>query len=240
MTIAIGASVLEEQQPTSRATDWRFDHGGQDPAAQQRPALPSLLRTVSDNHPRLLLLQPTTTSNDMSLVMDLAISLASAEPCRCAATRRPGSSSSAAGSFWNPGTAGGNADGCDNCVGATLIVPVSIHNAQDSSFPLLCRRQEDSAANLTLNLTQQRQEVNFQTQQQQALQRIQVRHVTSLTEIWEYLLQLPGLPLDQQPLGGILLCGLDQLVTAAAPPGSHQDAAGATILMTQTGSSSLL
>jgi len=300
--ITIGASVLDEQQP-----NWRAAAAGSNsslfalpPLPQQqerveplRPALPSLLRAaVSEQHQddcndddhqeprRILLLQSV---RDHSLAMDLAISLASAEPCRCfvgaaaGGGGRPGSSGSH-GSCWRSANdhGGGGVDrsssaaaagGCQNCVAVTLIVPTaaptaaaaatttatSQHGPPEDSFPLFCRQisQNDdhpggasttmipmSQQPLTLNLTEQRREANFHAQQQHALHRIQVRHASSLQDVWEYLLRVPGLPVDQQPVGGILLCGLDALVQQQQQ--HPHDAAAATIRMTQTGAYQVL
>jgi hypothetical protein len=125
---------------------------------------------------------------------------------------------------------------CENCIAVALIVPAALN---DHWFPLLCRphEQDDDShfhSSLTLNLNDQRRQADFQRRQQQALQRVQVRHVTTLHDVWEYLLQLPGLPVDQQPVGGILLCGLDALMEPLQQLHPH-DPALATIRLTQTG-----
>ena len=228
-TGAIGASVLEQHRNSNNAElrSWQQLHPPPPTRLLEplRPALPSLLRALTPSQ-RLLLLQPTC---DHSLAVDLALSLASAEPCRCQRTGSFGSSSSS-----------GAAAGCENCLAATLIVP-DITEGDCCTFPPLCRRQDSadgggggSAGLLAspLDLTQQRREASFQTRRQEALQRIQVRHVASLQDVWEYLLQLPGLPMEQHAVGGIILAGLDQLVGIG---GGTQDAAAATIRMTQTG-----
>lgn len=273
--MTIGASVLDEQNPNWRAAATGSGVSLFDELPQQgqqveplRPALPSLLRAAvshhrsssndaasekrsSHHHPhRILLLQSV---RDHSLAMDLAISLASGEPCRCfGGGSRPGSSGSH-GSWRsaNDGVGVGHASvaaGCQNCVAVSLIVPATTSTtsnhgsaqSEEDSFPMFCRQvqTDDNGAgvstvmsqqHLTLNLTEQRREASFQAQQQQALHRIQIRHVSSLQDVWDYLLRVPGLPVDQQPVGGILLCGLDSLVQ------QHHDAAVATIRMTQTG-----
>jgi hypothetical protein len=53
------------------------------------------------------------------------------------------------------------------------------------------------------------------------LRRIQVRHVTSVRDVWEYLLTVQGKPVGEQPWGGILMDSLD--VLTAATTGSSDD-----------------
>ena len=212
--------------------------------------------------------------------MDWAVSLASAEPCRCRHHHhhhrvgdRPSSnhSSSSHGSWRShhynincvdhhddAATATAEAVDCDNCIAVTMIVPappvvngvhpqrqqqqqqpLHVDNNNDPHwFPLLCRPHEkgDDAQihTTTLNLSDQRRQADYHKRQQQALHRVQVRHVTTLQDVWEYLLQLPGLPVEQQPVGGILLCGLDALVEPLQQWHPH-DPALATIRLTQTG-----
>jgi hypothetical protein len=68
------------------------------------------------------------------------------------------------------------------------------------------------------------------TTQQHALQGIQVRLVNGLEDVLQYLLSLAGLPIEQQPVGGILIDGLNRLVYPQS-----QDPATATIQMSQIG-----
>ena len=146
--------------------------------------------------------------------MDLALSLASNDPCRCRII-------------------GG--DGCENCVSVTLIVP-AVPAEDQEAFPLLCRPavEENSMDDIlvTSSQMQRRQQNRFQpdTTQQHAFQRIQVRHVAGMEDLMHYLLSLAGLPVEQQPVGGILIDGLDQMVHHQS-----QDAASHAIRKNQIG-----
>jgi len=258
---SIGASVLLAQHPTNgsceRLSPAARPLAQQDGRAQQQlqehraAPLPSLLRTLSADHKRLLLLQPSFHPNgddEHSLAMDLALSLASGEPCRCArdsstgmmAMMNDGSSSSG-------GTNGLLGGGCENCVAVTLVVPAAAEQevAGNANFPLLCRRRQEEetqeSSHTSSGLAQQRREAHFQTARQRALQRIQVRHVSSLSQVWEYLWALPGRTADRHPVGGIVLAGLDRLASmpntgeSNSNPSPPQDAAVIAIRMTQTG-----
>jgi hypothetical protein len=56
------------------------------------------------------------------------------------------------------------------------------------------------------------------------LRRIQVRHVTSVREVWQYLLTVQGKPVGEQPWGGILIDSLDVLTGGnSASTGSTDD-----------------
>jgi hypothetical protein len=55
------------------------------------------------------------------------------------------------------------------------------------------------------------------------LRRIQVRHVTSVRDVWEYLLTVQGKPVGEQPWGGILMDSLDVLTGGNTATGSTDD-----------------
>lgn len=228
MTIAIGSSVVED------ATVWDYPARQQqcEQPARGKDVLPSLILDAcqsnnnNNNNKRFLLQGPTVLAS--SLTMDLALSLASNEPCRCR-------------------TFGGREyDGCENCVSVSLIVP-AVSAVDEETFPLLCRPAPGAcgendpsqmneflvaAASITQIQQRRREQNRFQpdTTQQHALQGIHVRHVAELDDVMHYLLSLAGLPLAQQPVGGILIDGLDRLVGQQS-----QDPATVAIQMSQIG-----
>ena len=177
--------------------------------------------------PRRMLLQGLPKSGRSSVAMDLAYAIAAATLCRqhCEASCR--------------------------CVAVTLFLPCHNNNGaaqQDPQFPLHCQEltttqvQRDTNGNNSTALQQQRQD-SFQVQMQQLeqskaavssqhattawkmdiLRRIQVRHVTSVREVWEYLLTVQGRPVGEQPWGGILIDSLDVLTGGNAATGSTDD-----------------
>jgi len=206
--VAIGSSVFEDD-PT---TFWEHHHHQQQHSAPSTRSISSLLQ-----HHKRILLQGPAESSKSSLSMDLALSIASKEPCRCRMTGRPSSSGSRNSEYSD----------CQNCAAVTIIT--TSNNEQEEDFPLLCRScvsdSTDSSA------TQSKLQDAFQPDdvQQQAMQRIQVRHTTNMEDVLQYLLSLTGLPIEQHPTGGIIVENLDRFVT------QHQDAAVATIRMTQIG-----
>jgi hypothetical protein len=180
--------------------------------------------------PRRMLLQGPPKSGRSSVTMDLAYAIAAATPCRqhCEA-----SSSSC------------------RCVAVTLFLPCNNDNGaaqQDPQFPLHCQELTTTHAQQDTNGTnsnykQQQGQHSFQVQMQQLeqskaavssqhattawkmdiLRRIQVRHVTSVREVWEYLLTVQGKPVGEQPWGGILIDSLDVLTGSNSTTGSTDD-----------------
>lgn len=194
--------------------------------------LPSLLRSATRSASRVLLLQHPSSlkcDSDHSLALDFAISLASTEPCRCCH----------------------NSDFCEQCVAVTLLVP--LRQGRDGSdvdnFPLLCHRREQPPERISVDHSSS-SSTPYEVRQQRALRRVQVHHVASLRDVWEYLLQIPGRPVRDHPVGGIVVAGLDQIMAASGGGGQVgltmrpqqppqppllQDPAEAAIYMTQTG-----
>jgi hypothetical protein len=191
-----------------------------------------------------------------SLTMDLALSLASNQPCRCRLRRRHRT-----GQVLEDDEATSRVD-CDGCVAVVIIMPYSTETAvEEEMFPLLCHcatmnrvandanPEDDSLApkNSVLPGTADggtAGNICHPTADQLLnLRRIQIRRVAGLAEVWHYLLALPGVPAEQHPVGGILLHGLNRILAsssgtasataAAAPP--FMDAAVATIRQTQVG-----
>jgi hypothetical protein len=167
---------------------------------------------------RRMLLQGPPKSGRSSVTMDLAYAIAAATPCRqhCEASCR--------------------------CVAVTLFLPCDTSNDNDQ-FPLYCQKmtttQQDTNGT-TCTTPQQQGQHSFEAQMQQleqskaavsqstttawkmdVLRRIQVRHVVSVREVWEYLLTVQGKPVGEQPWGGILMDSLD--VLTAATTGSSDD-----------------
>jgi hypothetical protein len=162
--------------------------------------------------------------------MDLAISLALNEPCRC----RDYSAAIVDG-----GDDGGESV-CESCIAVTILLPSSIAE-NGETFPLLCQRNSTTLHDDSLVATTTSSQVRAPPQnhyqpdatQRRALHRIQVRHVSGLEDVMQYLLSLAGLPVEQQPVGGILVDGLDRLVQQQYPEGAP--AATIAIRMSQIG-----
>jgi hypothetical protein len=176
--------------------------------------------------PRRMLLQGPPKSGRSSITMDLAYAIAAATPCRqhCEA-----SSSSC------------------RCVAVTLFLPCNNDTSnggaqQDPQFPLHCQKLTTTHVHQDDQQQQQGQH-SFQVQMQQLeqskaavssqhattawkmdiLRRIQVRHVTSVREVWQYLLTVQGKPVGEQPWGGILIDSLDVLTGGNSATGSTDD-----------------
>jgi hypothetical protein len=181
--------------------------------------------------PRRMLLQGPPKSGRSSVTLDLAYAIAAATPCRqhCEA-----SSSSC------------------RCVAVTLFLPCNNDNGaapQDPQFPLHCQELTTTHVlqdtNGTNNYEKQHHQGqhSFQVQMQQLeqskaavssqhattawkmdiLRRIQVRHVASVREVWEYLLTVQGKPVGEQPWGGILMDSLDVLTGSNSATDSADD-----------------
>jgi hypothetical protein len=241
----IGTFVVESgDQSTPDSRRMRTAVNGMDttPASNggTSPYPPSLLQSAAsaskqstnenentNSPPRRILLQGPPKSGRSSVAMDLAYAIAAATPCRqhCEASCR--------------------------CVAVSLFLPCNNDNGaaqQDPQFPLHCQElttthvQQDANGNIS-NPLQQHGQHSFQVQMQQLeqskaavssqhgttawkmdiLRRIQVRHVTSVREVWEYLLTVQGKPVGEQPWGGILMDNLDVLTGGNSAIGSADD-----------------
>lgn len=256
--IPIGSFVVEDatfgaelHHLLHRDKPARYDDNDNAAAADVRATrgLPSplLLRDSA----RVLLQGPRHLTS--SLTMDLALSLASSyeTPCHCCLMSSEGEN----GNSFYATTDSTRRGGCEHsCVAVAILVPIT-NTGEDDAFPFLCRPAVDdddtgddemilavSSSPLTCSrrhressrsvrdkpaddLLEQRQ------RQHEALRRIQVRHVASVEDVWQYLLSLPGLPVDQQPVGGILMDSLEHLMQLQP----HSDAAAVAIRMSQTG-----
>jgi hypothetical protein len=185
---------------------------GADTISNDSVPLDSLLRHLAPtyNNKRILLQGPAAVSS--SLIFDLAISLASNEPCRCRALGR-----------YN----------CENCVAVTILRPdVDEHD----NFPMLCHpleaqnRNNEHGDTIMTNLDRRNlSQPNYV--QVQSLHRVQMHHVTSIHDILHYLLTVAGRPIQQQPVGGILIDQFDHMVFQ--PTSSPEDAESSMIRMSQ-------
>jgi hypothetical protein len=228
--MALGASIIFEEG-SDHAFFW--DDPERQPSGhlqqQQRSEihasfhLPSLILAPPN---RRILLQGPDECHKMSLVMDLALSVASKEPCRCRV--RPGSACSENS---HPGRSN-NHHNCEYCTAVTII---SCESSEGTSFPLFCRPVDDgsdhgnlSAVSPTGSGTHNLCRPN--SFQQFAMRRIHVRHVVqSLEDVLKYLLTVTGLPVEQQPLGGIFIEGLERIIMP------HEDTASLVIQLSQIG-----
>jgi hypothetical protein len=159
------------------------DGNESDGIALDPEAHPSLLQQQSKhwNRTRLLLEGPAPIAS--SLILDLGMSLASNEPCRC-------------GSRFH--------QQCENCLAVAILRPFD--EPDEDSFPMLCCPQRMSNLNSCGDL----QSLLFH--RKQSLQRIQVNRFANIHDLLHYLLTMAGRPIQQQPLAGILVDQLDRLV----------------------------
>lgn len=203
------------------------------PSLLQSAAAASFKQSANANDnspPRRMLLQGPPKSGRSSVAMDLAYATATATPCRQHCEM---SSSSC------------------RCVAVTLFLPCNNDNGaaqQDPQFPLHCQElatpnvRQDTNSSISTSLQQQGQH-SFQVEMQQLeqskaavssqhattawkmdiLRRIQIRHVASVLEVWEYLLTVQGKPVGEQPWGGILVDSLDVLTGGNTATGSTDD-----------------
>jgi hypothetical protein len=173
----------------------------------------------SPSPPRRMLLQGPPKSGRSSVAMDSAYAIAAATPCRQHCEASSPSCRCVAVTLFLP---------CNND-----NAPAA---QQDPQFPLYCQelaaQQQDANATTSTSTNtdlQQQGQHSFQVQMQQLeqskaavssqhatttwkmdiLRRIQVRHVASVREVWEYLLTVQGKPVGEQPWGGIVMDGLD-------------------------------
>jgi hypothetical protein len=180
-----------------------------------------------------------------SLTMDLALSLASNEPCRCRLRRRH-RTGQVDKTLAEDETATTSRVDCDGCVAVVIVMPYSTETTvEEEMFPLLCHcatvnsittdtnPEDDSLApkNSMLPGTADGGTAGNRchptADQLLNLRRIQIRRVAGLADVWHYLLALPGQPAEQHPVGGILLHGLNRLV-ASSSSGTASTAASAT------------
>jgi hypothetical protein len=160
---------------------------------------------------RRILLDGPQKSGKSSLVMDLALSVASREPCRCPCFGTNIFQSSTSSTAYCEQT-------CQNCVAVTVFVLAS---NDDRDFPLLCEKQQQSTSKLSSRHSNEKILLN-------TCKRIHVRHVNTVRDVVSYLLTISGLPIDQQPFGGIFIDDIDVLC-------SRNDSASSLIRMSQVG-----
>ena len=181
--------------------------------------------SVGTFHNRILLQGPSK-SGKSSLVMDFALSLASKEPCRC--------NNSFGDNIFKVASDCTNQT-CQNCLAVTLFVPAQ----RDRPFPLFCEQLDNSNSDYEYLREDEKGDSNFDEKIRQkelklnyASKRIQVRHVTSISDIIRYLLSITGRPIEEQPFAGLIIDDIDVLC-------SHHDAATAVIRMSQVGTINL-
>lgn len=175
---------------------------------------------------RLFSLRGPVKSGKSSLLMDAALAVASNEPCRC---------HSMLGQDLLMGQS--NTDhcrvrldqSCQHCTAVTVIVPAM----RDRPFPLPCDRMDESLCSNSNNFGGPPSNARRKDRQREdkiiaASKRIHVRHVTSLKDVISYLLSVTGLPLEEQPAGGIFIDDIDSLCM-------RNDAATTAIRFSQTG-----
>lgn len=186
---------MEKKEPSMVIGSWSlgddlWEEEREQPSHHQSPTepLPSLLRHATNNDKRILLQSPTNADSS-SLILDLALSLASEQPCRC------------------------RTNDCEGCVAVCVLV---LGNNDSPPFPKLCRPHV--ATNVAPPRGSDKVDPYYEPDhtQKQLLHRIQIRHVHTLQDILRYGLSLTGLPQEEVPMGGILVDGcLDRLVAAS-------------------------
>jgi hypothetical protein len=270
--VGIGHSVLQDD-----ALQYRLSSSLTIPVAPCAAARPPqwprglwrhLVDDVSHGANRILLSGDESLESMQVLdgmTMDLALSLASNQPCRCRRRHRTGQQVDTTLAPEHDPTS--RVD-CGGCVAVVIIMPYySTDTAvEEEMFPLLCHcATVDSVTNDTNPADDSLASKNAMlagtadnggaagnrchatAAQLLDLRRIQIRRVAGLADVWHYLLALPGRPVEQHPLGGILLHGLNRILASSStanatapqspPPQSppSMDAAVATIRQTQVG-----
>jgi hypothetical protein len=174
---------------------------------------------------RRVILRGPGKSGKSCLAMDLALSLALSEPCRCNNVGRDLLSFSSAK----------QEAACRNCTAVTLIVP----GVENRPFPISCESISDGnyypggnstpdSPSFCESSRSKKAFVKSDSELCSAMKRIQIQHVSSLKDIFRYLLTITSLPLEDQPLGGIIIDDVDYFC-------SKNDYVRSTIEMSQIG-----
>jgi hypothetical protein len=144
-------------------------------------------KSVMKNYRRFVVVGPSK-SGKSSLVMDLALSVARREPCRCP---RYGES------IFQSNRSELRDPVCHNCIAVTLFLPA----LKDCEFPLLCEKQQFKSKKQHI-----RKNEHIAVS---GSKRINVRHVTSARDIVSYLLSAGELPREKQSFGGFFIDDID-------------------------------
>ena len=163
---------------------------------------------------RRLVLSGPPKSGRSSLAMDLAYDIASHSPCRLHCQAKP----------------------CQ-CIAVTVFVPVNgdekNENDHSSLFPLKCSRSCSSKTDVAHDFDGSNANAATAATSWDAdvLKRIRIHHIvvasggsanSASREICEHLLFLQGLPVQEQPWGGIVLDDLDRLTAPSIPSTNNQ------------------
>jgi hypothetical protein len=181
-----------------------------------------------------------------SLTMDLALSLASNQPCRCRLRRRH-RTGQVNKTLAEPEDEPTSRVDCDGCVAVVIIMPYSTDTVvEEEMFPLLCHCATVNSAINDANLADDSLAPKNSmlpgaadggtagnichptADQLWNLRRIQIRRVTGLADVWHYLLALPGVPAEQHPVSGILLHGLNRILASSSSDGPANTTASTT------------
>lgn len=174
---------------------------------------------------RRVLLRGPSKSGKSCLAMDLALSLALSEPCRC---NTVGKGLLSFSSVQQEAI-------CRNCTAVTLIVP----GVENRPFPISCESISDrnvypggdstpDSPSFCESSSTKKTFLQSDSELCSALKRIKIQHVSSLKDIFRYLLTITSLPLEDQPLGGIIIDDVDYFCSSIDPVHS-------TIEMSQIG-----
>jgi hypothetical protein len=226
-TESIGSNLVESIIYDSRSDD-KVDVISTPRFIAQADSIVETCLNQGQHRSQRVLLRGPIKSGKSCLAMDLAVSLALSEPCRCCSI----GADLVSFSYENPDAT------CRNCTAVTLIVPGVVNRP----FPIPCEsiRKEnqfpggDSAIKSHVyheSAEVKRMKKPFVSTDSEfcsAMKRVKIVHVSSLKDIYKYLLTVSSLPIQDQPFGGILIDDIDCFFANMEPVDS-------TIRMSQLG-----
>jgi hypothetical protein len=247
MESLIGSFLLEEIVSHDSTKQYNCSH---DDTVDASTAMPSLLLDVLSSyrdirkdryhrHRRILLEGSDLMTS--SLLFDVALSLASETPCRCRYSNNhfPDGNSRMRSDSWPP------LIGCEHCVAVTVIRSVARRD-DPTTCPIMCQPAQSTSASSILSVhdnslksedvsKKRRRDSCDVNRNRSAFRRVQIIYVSGIQDILHYLLTIASQPLTRQPLGGIFIDQLDEILMPPQQPDYQNDTATTTIRMSQVG-----
>jgi hypothetical protein len=218
-SMAIGPSFVHFLDDAQSAT---INKEGVD--AQHTTSTPSLLIPNRLDSPHRILLRGPPKSGRTSMAMDLACSVAMDAPCRC---RQMNTCRCIAATLFLPmhpdGDDENEGNNNNNCSASTRF-PLQCHKVYEESVPAEFespRWMKNQPHHLDAVSPAPLAVSPLPDWDPESLGRIEVRHVSSLRQVLHYLLSVQGKPLNEQPLGAIIVDDLDDLASkyaSSSPP----------------------